>query len=657
MATEYARLVFKVDSAGLKKAQRELDGVRKKSGSTDRATSGMALSFKRLAIQVAASVSALSALRKIVDVSRQFDVLNAQLITATGSAEKAAIAFEAIQQFASETPYDLAQVTTAFVKLKNLGLDPSEAALVSYGNTASAMGKSLDQMIEAVADAATGEFERLKEFGIRASKQGSDVEFTFRGVSETVKFEAGAIQDYLMGLGETEFSGAMIERMMSLDGALSNLGDEWDKLFLNISQNGVGSVIEDGVRVAIDALTRLNESIASDEIIARFSAFSGQFDVIAAGFNDLGGFMEDRWSLMSENIGQESISLSSFLLDAFEHLPTNVTSFIQILTVELLSLVDKTKAYGSEMMDNLQFWDGDTFNLEAQLSQLDALRLSSIDTILQERDAALGSYEAQMQAADDLYNAYLNRPTASLTDASDGDGGGVIDDIFSGMDGDELMDAAGSTLYSIEEMNRAFNQRMIDADEDALQRKIEGYSVLTDAAKEYFAGLEGQDAAYARAALSIGENLLTEQGRQKLASLWNNTYDAAMGAYSALAGIPFVGPALGAAAFAGVIATGTAAAGSMITGGRELGGQVLPGNSYIVGERGPEVLHMGSTGGNVSNKMGQYQQPAQQPQEIIINQNIQAHDSKDVRKALFENQDYLAGLINRVMNDRGVSLA
>ena len=36
------------------------------------------------------------------------------------------------------------------------------------------MGKDLSQMIEAVADATTGEFERLKEFGIKAGKEGDD---------------------------------------------------------------------------------------------------------------------------------------------------------------------------------------------------------------------------------------------------------------------------------------------------------------------------------------------------------------------------------------------------------------------------------------------------------------------------------------------------
>jgi diaminopimelate decarboxylase len=70
----------------------------------------------------------------------------------------------------SETPFGLAQATQGFVKMKALGLDPTRAALTSFGNTASAMGKDLNQMIEAVADASTGEFERLKEFGIKASR-------------------------------------------------------------------------------------------------------------------------------------------------------------------------------------------------------------------------------------------------------------------------------------------------------------------------------------------------------------------------------------------------------------------------------------------------------------------------------------------------------
>jgi phage-related minor tail protein len=109
--------------------------------------------------------------------------MNVALETAfQGNKEEAAKASKFITDFAATTPYELAQVQGAFVKLKNMGLDPSKEAMTSYGDTASAMGKDLNDMVEAVADAATGEFERLKEFGIRSSSEGDRVKFTFKGV-------------------------------------------------------------------------------------------------------------------------------------------------------------------------------------------------------------------------------------------------------------------------------------------------------------------------------------------------------------------------------------------------------------------------------------------------------------------------------------------
>lgn len=109
--------------------------------------------------------------RGIITAQREFDVLNAQLITATGSAGNAAAAMKQLQEFAKTTPYGLNQAVEGFAKLKNLGLTASVENLKSFGNTAAAMGKDLMQLIEAVADASTFEFERLKEFGIKASQE------------------------------------------------------------------------------------------------------------------------------------------------------------------------------------------------------------------------------------------------------------------------------------------------------------------------------------------------------------------------------------------------------------------------------------------------------------------------------------------------------
>ena len=143
-----------------------------------------------------------------------------------GNAEEAKKAFDIINKFTAKTPFQLQEVMTGFIKLKNMGLDPSERALESYGNTASAMGKDLNMMVEAVADAATCEFERLKEFGIRASQEGDKVTFTFKGIKTTVNKDAKEIEKYLIKLGETEFAGGMEEQSKTLYGVFSTLKDQ-----------------------------------------------------------------------------------------------------------------------------------------------------------------------------------------------------------------------------------------------------------------------------------------------------------------------------------------------------------------------------------------------------------------------------------------------
>jgi len=142
-----------------------------------------------------------------------------------GNQKEARAAFDAINKFASATPYGLEEVMTGFIKLKNMGLDPSQEALTAYGNTASAMGKSLNDMVEAVADAATGEFERLKEFGIKAKSEGENVTFMFQGVKTTVGKNSKEIEQYLKFVGNVKFAGGIEAQSKSVKGMLSTLRD------------------------------------------------------------------------------------------------------------------------------------------------------------------------------------------------------------------------------------------------------------------------------------------------------------------------------------------------------------------------------------------------------------------------------------------------
>jgi hypothetical protein len=374
--SDLVALGFKVDTSQLTRGQRELEKTAISGAKTDKAVSALGSSFGALASSVAITATAMAALNKTVQVARQFDILNASLITATGSADNAAAAFVGIQKLAEQTPYDLAQVTTAFVKLKNLGLDPSREALISYGNTAAAMGKSLDQFIEAVADAATAEFERLKEFGIRAKNQGDTVAFTFRGVTKTVKNEASAIEGYLKDLGNVEFAGAMEQRMSTLDGAISNFGDAWDNMFLSVSNNGVGDAVESTVRTAthyVNEFTKLMNENGHEIQKIGIAIASG----LHTSFVQLGGFMEV--------IGEEIKFAISNPLDFVKGKVIDLLQFLSSLGTSTLDFLGLDSSAISSVTNNLEQLRGVTVtqhNLMLQsIREATATEIAGIENI------------------------------------------------------------------------------------------------------------------------------------------------------------------------------------------------------------------------------------------------------------------------------------
>ncbi len=414
MPEDIATLGLAVDSRAVTKAARELKRMEKQSGKTEKATDGFAVSVKKLAVQLGAFVSVTAGISKLINTARSFDVINASLITVTGSSERATQAFDGIQKFAATTPYALEEVSNAFIKLAAYGLTPSKRALISYGNTAAAMGKNLDQMIEAVADAATMEFERLKEFGIKARKEGDNIKFTFRGVTTSIKANSEDIQEYLLKIGETDFAGAMARRAETLDGALSNLGDTWDMLFLTVSQSGVGDAMKDGVLATTDALEQLDAYIASgalqksiDSIAIQFYAVGEDVEMALSEIRRMLGMSASDW----EEFASDSVN---FIIDAFRYMPANIRAYIKIMTIEIAAFIDKVKANVGALAEllNPSNWFSGNFsiegvygNLKTQLKDIDSVRFDSISTILKERDALIKKADAEQKAATIAFNA------------------------------------------------------------------------------------------------------------------------------------------------------------------------------------------------------------------------------------------------------------
>ena len=184
-------IVLTVDG---KEYRREINQAVAQMGGLEQKANLSAAAFSKLRTSLGAAFGAGVAAavgRAIYDTAKSFESLNAQLLTSEKTQARAQVAFDRIREFAATTPYELEQVTEAYIRLRNLGLDPSTKALTAYGNIAGGMGKSLNQVIEAVADASTFEFERLKEFGIKARQQGDQVSFTFQGQAHTITRGAG----------------------------------------------------------------------------------------------------------------------------------------------------------------------------------------------------------------------------------------------------------------------------------------------------------------------------------------------------------------------------------------------------------------------------------------------------------------------------------
>lgn len=242
----------------------------------ERALSGLNKSIAGLGAALVGGLSFGKLVTDFVEVNKQFQSLKASLVTVTGSAANADAAFAGLQEFAAKTPYQLNEVVSAFIKMRSLGLQPTEETLTSFGNTAAAMGKSLNQFVEAVADAVTGEFERLKEFGIKSKQEGDRVSFTFQGVTTTVGKNAEEIQKYLEGIGNVQFAGAMEKQMGTLGGALSNLADAYESLLYKAGES------EGANRQLGAAIGDLSKIISSPATLTALTNFATGIAIITA---------------------------------------------------------------------------------------------------------------------------------------------------------------------------------------------------------------------------------------------------------------------------------------------------------------------------------------------------------------------------------------
>ncbi len=229
--------------------------------------------------------------RLFLDVGSAFERFQTVLETTEGTPEAAKRAMDWVSAFAAKTPYELDQVTAAFVKLRSYGLDPTNGLLKTLGDTSAAMDKPLMQAVEAIADAVTGENERLKEFGIKAFVKGDRTayEYTDRDGQQQRRVvdnrNRAMVEATLGSIWNDKYGGAMDKLSRTWDGMMSNVADQWTRFANLVMDSGLFDWMKGKLGEVLERLNTLADSgqlalIAQDVGLTLKQAFETLWEVL-----------------------------------------------------------------------------------------------------------------------------------------------------------------------------------------------------------------------------------------------------------------------------------------------------------------------------------------------------------------------------------------
>lgn len=234
----------------------------------------------------AAGALAIKGSKSMLDQASSMEQYRNTLNIVMKDQKKAGQTFKWAVDYANKTPFETGEIVDATVKLQSYGLE-AQKMMPFIGDMAAGMGKGMDQAVEAIADAQTGELERLKEFGI-TKQQIVDQASKKLGKMQVVN-NKGQITNQrgfnasLISLMQDRFKGGMEVQAGSFKGLMSTITGVWKSglsQMAGIDQEGLiidGSmfdVVKDKVSMFKDKIELLQKSGKFDELQQSFGNFA-----------------------------------------------------------------------------------------------------------------------------------------------------------------------------------------------------------------------------------------------------------------------------------------------------------------------------------------------------------------------------------------------
>jgi len=200
----------------------------------------------------------------------QFEQFSVVLTNTLGSGSKAAAALDMLSEFGKNTPFQLEELTAAYIQFANRGINRTTEELTKLGDLAASQNKSFDDIVQASLQAQNGEYERLKSFGISVKAAGDKISLTFKEQTQVVQKNAKAIDQAILNMGAYKgVAGGMEAISGTLNGKISNLQDAFAEFSRTLGAKAL-PVLKDLVDYAIKFL----DSIDVDTIMANFAPIS-----------------------------------------------------------------------------------------------------------------------------------------------------------------------------------------------------------------------------------------------------------------------------------------------------------------------------------------------------------------------------------------------
>lgn len=236
---------------------------------------------------LAGSMAIKGAYNWLIEGNASMEQYQNTLTVVLGSQKEAVETLAWANKFASSTPFETAEIVEATTRMSAYGIE-AKSTMGIVGDMASVMGKDLMQAVEAVADAQTGELERLKEFGITKGM----IEEQAAAMGKAPFDSKGSLQDQealnaaLFAIMEKRFSGGMEMQSKSFKGMLSNLSD-----FISMTGSELGKPVFDKMKAGLSDLLAWLEKLKENGSLQAFmdgvmkaasfagNAFTGLFNI------------------------------------------------------------------------------------------------------------------------------------------------------------------------------------------------------------------------------------------------------------------------------------------------------------------------------------------------------------------------------------------